>query len=342
MKGFWLTLGIIVIIAAAGIGGYYGYQYWTTRNTFLWGVTIRPHAIGNFTASLWKKQLNLAGDLKVNAARITWQYDAWYKGKEDPFGFQDNLLVTLKEKGAQVLLVIEPQPNKEIPDYYQEGYNNGYDIAKHYKGKIRYYQLMNEGGAQTIKSPTNNGQDPAVYDAAKYEIVKNYMRGLSDGISKADSNAIKIITISWTHTGFLDKITQDGIKFDWIGLDWYHWMGTIQDEKMADGQLFLDKLKSFKKPLIFIEVNNWPKKNQVDEAGQTDFITKTATWAWENKDLVKGFFVFELVDNINGGNDNGEFFGLVSATKKSKAKFVLGDPRPAYQAYQNLIKQYSK
>jgi hypothetical protein len=346
VKNFVLTLLIIVGAAALAVGGYFGYQKWFGQGPFLWGVTVRPHAVGNWNKNNWDKQTDHAKDLGINAARITWQYDASYKNKTNPIAFHDNLYETLKEKGMTPLWVVEPQPNKQITDYYKEGYDNGLAIASRYKGKVKYYQMMNEGGAQTIKSPTSNGQKTSDYDEAKYAIVREYMKGLSAGIKKGDSSAVRIITISWTHTGYLDKLAQDGIQYDWIGLDWYHWMGPIQDSKLDNGTMFVDKLKSYNKPLVFMEVNAWPKVGTVDVAAQSDFIQKTADWAWNNRKTakVRGFFVFELTDNVNVASDNGEHFGLVEATvvNAKKKDFDIVGPRASFNTFKEIIKKYGK
>lgn len=342
MKSFLLTLLVILAVAGLAVSGYFGFQAWFNQDAFMWGVNIRPHAIGDWTIKNWGKQMDLATALGINATRVTWQHDGYYKGRENPFAFGDALYDSLKENGIKMVLVIEPDPRGGITDYYKAGYDDGFSIAKHYKGKIKYYQMMNEGGAQSIKSPTANGQDASQYDEAKYAVVRDYMKGLSAGISKADGGAKKIISTSWTHTGYLDKIVQDGIKFDMIGLDWYDWMGPIQDKKMDNGTMLVDKLKSYKKQLVFMEVNAVPNKTVVNETKQADFISKTAEWAWANKSYVKGFFVLELVDNVNNDAANAESFGIVAASKDGKNKFSLGLPRPAYTAYQAIIKKYSK
>lgn len=344
MKNFLLILLVIVIIAGAGVGGYFGYQWWINRGEFMWGVNIRPHALGDWNKKNWGKQMDLTKELGINAARVTWQHDGSYKGDEDPFGFNDALYESLKENGMTMVLIIEPNPKGGITDYYQAGLENGQSIASYYKGKIKYYQMMNEGGAQSIYSPTANGQDASQYEADKYAPVRDYMKGLSEGITKADRQAIKIISVSWTHSGFLDKIVQDGINFDWIGIDWYDWMGPIGEKKMDAGGLYIDKLKSFNKPLVFMEVNAVPDKTIVDEAKQTDFITKTAEWAWANRSAyeIKGFFVLELVDNVNNDSPNAEYFGIVAATKVKKDDFDLEEPRQSYRAYQQIIQKYSK
>lgn len=342
MKSFLLTLLTILIVGVVTVGGYFGVQWFKNREAFMWGVNIRPHAVGDWNIKNWGKQMDLATALGVNGARVTWQHDGYYKGREDPFAFNDALYDSLIDNGIKMVLVIEPDPRGGITDYYQTGYDDGKSIASHYKGKIKYYQMINEGGAQSIKSSTANGQEASQYDEAKYIIVRDYIKGLSAGITKGDRSAKKIVSISWTHTGYLDKLVQDGIKFDWIGLDWYDWMGSIEEKKMDNGTLFVDKLKSYKKPLVFMEANAVPNKTVVNEAKQTEFISKTAEWAWANKSLVKGFFVLELVDNVNNNSANAESFGIVAASRNGRTKFDVDAPRPAYAAYQAIIKKYSK
>lgn len=352
MKSCLLFLLVILIIGAAGVGGYFGFQWWANRSEFMWGVNIRPHAIGNWCEKNWGKQMKLAAGLGINAVRLTWQHDGWYEDKEDPFGFNDALYKSLKENNISIVLVIEPDPKADITNYYQAGFEDGQSIASYYKGKIKYYQMMNEGGAQSINSPTAGGQNASEYVNAKYIPVRDYMRGISEGITQADPGAVKIVSVSWTHSGFLDKIVQDDIQFDWIGVDWYDWMGPIEGKKMDAGGLYIDKLKSFNKPLVFMEVNAVPSKaagggqtkTVVDATKQADFITQTAEWAWANRNSakVKGFFVLELVDNVNNDNPNSEYFGIVAATKVKKGEYDLNKPRQSYYVYQQIIKKYSK
>lgn len=355
-KTFFVVLLALIL---GGVGGFFAYKSITNSQNsqnkasknkdlksysepFQWGVTMRPNALGNYQPEIWQRQIKRATALGVGWARIGWDYE-----NADPFKRNDDVINALTNNGIQTLLVIEQDPKQEGKvDNYKDGYDDGFKIAGHYKGKIKFYQMINEGGATSIKAPTMSGQTADQYDDEKYKNVTEYLKGLSDGIAKADPDAWRIVSISFTHTGFIDRLISDNIKFDMIGIDWYDWMGPINEKKMDDGQMFTDKLKSYNKPLSFMEVNAVPSgvtknsksKKIVDENAQSDMISQTGQWACANRDYVKGFYVLELIDNANNPNDNAEYFGIISAEKATGGTYIPGEPRKAYNTYQNLIK----
>jgi hypothetical protein len=304
-------------------------------STFQWGVTMRPYAIGSYSTSKWSTQISKAHSLGVGWARVMWDYNC-----KKPFTENTQVIKALNKKHINTMLVIEHNPNDGNNNLYQQGYNEGKSIAKYYKGTVHYYQLMNEGGAQSIKSPTSNGQTVTDYNVAAYNQVRDFMKGLSDGITAGDPTAIKVVTISWTQVGFLDRIVKDGVNFNVIGLDWYDWMGSFASARLSNGKLLSDKLRSYGKPLIFAEVAAMPNasnKKNVNTANQQNFTMQTAQWAWDNRGFVRGFYAFELVDNAT--NPNPDYYGLISVIQK-KSKFVLSKVRPVYTAYEKFIKTH--
>lgn len=350
---------VLLALILGGVGGYFAYKSFVNKKgiqveasktkdlkgysePFQWGVTMRPNSLGNYQPESWQKQIKRALTLGAGWARIGWDYE-----NADPFKRNDEVINALTTNGVRTLLVIEQDPKQEGKvDNYKDGYDDGFKIADHYKGKIKFYQMINEGGAQSIKGPTMNGQTADQYDEEKYKVVSEYLKGLSDGIAKADPEAWRIVSISYTHTGYLDKLVTDNIQFDMIGIDWYDWMGPIAEKKMDDGQMFTDKLKSYNKPLNFMEINAVPSgatknsksKKIVDEEKQSDFISETAQWACKNQDYVKGLYVLELIDNVNNPNDNAEYFGIIPGKRVEGGAYVPGEPRKAYYTYQNVIK----
>ena len=310
--------------------------------TFQWGVTMRPYATGTYTSASWKKQIAQANKLGVGWARITWDYNGSAVAKNT------GIINALRSKKINVVLVIEHNPNGGDNDLYKQGYNDGKNISKALKGKVKYYQMMNEGGAQSLKSPTSNGQTKTDYNVNEYNKVRDYMKGLSDGISAGDTSAKKIVTISWTHVGFLDRLVSDGVKFDMIGIDWYDWMGSFGDSKISGGRYLYDKLRDYGKPLTFMEVAAMPSapngskaKTNVNTTNQTNFTIQTAQWAWDHRDSVKGFYAFELVDNANNPSAYKDYYGLVQGIK-SGTTGALGKIRPVFTAYQKFIKAHKK
>jgi len=112
-------------------------------------------------------------------------------------------------------------------------------------------------------------------------------------------------------------------------------------EKQQKLQELFDKLKSYKKPLIFMEVNADSKGKIVYPEKQAAFISEIGAWAWQNKDYVKGFFVLSLFDGVNNAREDAEYFGIVEAKKNPSGTYVPGKPRESFYAYQELIKKYA-
>lgn len=350
MKKFF----IVFIALAIGVGGgYFLYKHFYglgstnvktnksktlsefTDKDFKWGVTMGPSDLNNYSLDVWNKQIKTAVNLGIGWIRL--RYDSENK---DPFQRNDEEINTLQKNGLNVVLIIEQDIRDKGGDDYKDGYSDGNTIATHYKGKIKYYQMINEGGGESIKQPTLNGQDASQFDEEKYKKLTNYLKGVSDGIYAADPSAWRIVNMGWTHVGYLDKLAKDKINFDMIGIDWYGWMGDIGTKKLDNGQLLVDKLKSYNKPLIFMEVNADSKGKIVYENKQAEFIKQIGTWAYQNKDYVKGFFVLSLFDGVNNASDDAEYFGIVKAKQNSGGVNVPGDPRKSFYAYQDLIKQY--
>lgn len=308
---------------------------------FQWGVLMRPCAVGNYSAASWAEQVNKAKELGVGWTRIVYDYE-----NANPFARNDAIIDALKAKGINTMLVIEHNPAKGTSNMYGQGYNDGFSIASHYRGKVSFYQLANEGSAQVVKSGNPIGDSKSDFDEGKYQELLGYLKGLSDGISKADPNATKVVSMVFTHTGYLDRLRDDGLDYDVIGIDWYDWMGAFSAKRLGSGQLLYDKLRSFGKPLEFVEINILPKvgpdgkmRDQVDEQHQADYITAVGDWAFNHRDWVKGFYVLELVDNVNNPSPYKEYFGLIKGVMTATGG-SLGATRQAFGAYRDLIKSH--
>jgi len=339
---------IILIALAIGTGGgYFAYKFYLAKfsktlanfpEPFMWGVTMGPSDLNRYSSSVWQKQISTATDLGVDWIRLKFDSE-----NEDPFKRNDEEIKYLTKANLRVVLIIEQDASKNNAniDHYKDGYDDGFKIASHYKGKVKFYQMINEGGGGTIRQPTMSGQTEDQFDEEKYKIVTAYLRGVSEGIAKADPDAWRIVNMGWTHVGYLDKIVKDKIEFDVIGIDWYGWMGSFGEKKLENGQLLFDKLKSYKKPLIFMEVNADSKGKIVYPEKQAAFISEIGAWAWQNKDYVKGFFVLSLFDGVNNAREDAEYFGIVEAKKNPSGTYVPGKPRESFYAYQELIKKYA-
>jgi len=353
MKRIYLI--VLACLILGGGGGYYVWKYFsgkdgsasspsqstsgsadktTDNGEFMWGVDVNPSSIGNYNLETWNQQLYYVTLLKTKWIRLAFDNDPANK-----FTIFDEMIEAANAKGIDVFLGIgSTKPILDIKDTYKDGNTVGKEIATHYKGKIKYYQLMSEQGSTALKGPSYNGENESDYDKAKYEKVRQWMKGASDAIRKADSNAKLVITDQWTHTAYLDMLARDKVDYDIIGWDWYSGMGPMGERKLADGTLLVDKLKSFNKPIILAEVNFTPDvKTGTGQQAQSDFIKGIAEWAY-NSGYIKGFFVFKLVDYKPTKDNPNDCCALI----KFKSINKFGDMRQAFDTYAEIIKKYSK
>lgn len=355
MKRIFLT--VLVCLIVGGGGGYLAWRAFSGKisigsgsspsasvdstknssgssNEFMWGVDVNPSAIGNYNLETWTYQLAY-----VNLLGTKWIRLAFDNDPSNKFTIFDEMINAANTAGINVYLGLgSTKPILDIKDTYKDGNNVGKEIASRYKGKIKYYQLMSEQGSTALKGASYSGEKESDYDKAKYEKVRQWMKGASDAIRKVDPNAKLVITDQWTHTAYLDMLARDKVDYDIIGWDWYSGMGPMGERKLADGTLLVDKLKSFNKPIILAEVNFTPDvKTGTTQQAQSDFIKSMAEWAY-NSGYIKGFFVFKLVDYKPTADNPNDCCALI----KFKSINKFGDMRQAFSTYSSIIEKYSK
>lgn len=351
MKKFLIILLALII---GGVGGYFGYKKFfsedssssskhrtvTTENynePFMWGVNVNPSALRNYSLEGWNKQLKYVNELGASWIRLSFDNEPANK-----FEIYDEMINAADARNINVYLGLgSSKPIETIDDTYKDGYSVADEISRHYKGKIKYYQLMSEQGSGASYGPAYSGENESDYDPAKYNKAKEWMKGASTAIRKNDSNAYIVITDQWTHTAYFDMLIRDKIDFDIIGWDWFGDMGTMGEHKLTDGTLLVDKLKSFGKPIILAECNYRPGKTGMNENKQSDYIGSMADWAF-NSGYIRGFIVHELVDLKPTGDKPGDFYGLIEFKKTSDGGYTFGDKRKAFDTYKEIIAQYSK
>lgn len=342
MKRFGVVLFALIL---GGTGGYFAWRYLAGqsqastvfgehREPFMWGVDVNPSAIGNYNIETWTRQIKYVKELGAGWIRLSFDNEPANK-----FQIFDEMINYAKSQNLEVYLGLgSTKPVTSIDDTYKDGYKVASEVASHYKGKIKYYQLMSESGSTAIKGPQYSGENESDYDLAKYKKVKEWMRGASDAIRKIDPSAYLVITDQWTHYAYFDMLAKDKIDYDIIGWDWYSGMGAMGDRKLFNGMHLVDKLKSYNKPIILAEVNFTPDaRTGIDQQTQSNFIKQIAEWAY-NSGYIKGFFVFKLVDYKPTPSNPNDCCALV----KFKAINQFGDKRQAFDTYAEIIKKYSK
>lgn len=338
MKKIWLYLVLIVVVI---LGGLFIYLTLTSRAIlpkFMWGVTANPDSVRKYSSKSWKQEMTYITKLGVGWVRVG--YDNSVAGRAAKY---DNIVTAANENKVNVILQIDStKPISQIDNPYADGQKVGTEVATAFKGRVHYYQILNELGGTALKSGNMSGEKESDFDSIKYQKIRDWVDGATTAIKGIDPSAKTIITFHWTHYAMLDMLVRDNVKYDILGWDWYSDMGLMQDKKIADGTLLIDKLKSYNKPIILAEVNYQPKNpgSATDEAGQVKFIQQMADWA-RSTEAIKGFFVQELADAAPFGTQKASYFGLVKVKPiPDSSSYDFGDLKPAFMAYKDLVAKY--
>jgi hypothetical protein len=344
-------LAVIIGVLLAGIAAV-GYYVWINRQPaappvpgydvptgFKWGTQLRPYAANRYTDALMDQQLDLAQSLGVKWARLDWH-------NFNDFAWHDRIIDEANKRGIAVVLILEDiGVPSDVSDAPAKAKARAKEIATHFAGKIRYYQLFNEVSGTILKGPEYPGTDfKRDYDEAKYKEIRDWMKAAIAGIKDADGSAKTVVSSQWTQVAVIEELISDGIKFDIIGWNWFSDMmsGGYLDEPIVaetrDNKItLLEKLKGFGKPLWITELNYRPAAAGMDQTKQAEYLTRLATEIREGGDF-EAVFEFELMDQCEVNALGGEpvYYGLVSCAK-SGSVWTIGAKKKAFQAYKEVI-----
>lgn len=301
---------------------------------FRWGATINPYPIIAEKKGTIGQVLDLAQNLGLNTVRLSAQTI-----KPNGKVIVDEVLAQAKQRKIDVVLILDPPEgfqNVKADSGYKQGFAFAQDLAKHYRGKVKYYQLSNEPGGNSIKKDWS-GLTQDGYENGKYNIVIAWLKGVADAIGAEDPLAQRIITGHWLQVGFIERAIADGLKFEILGWDWFNEQTPIT--QLTDGGKPFDligKLASFGKPLWLMEAGLNGLKFSEDQ--RADYLKNFAQTIYQRSEF-SGFFAFTLIDEGHLLGSDGEKNGLVELLGDFNKGFSIGEPKPSYDVFQDLIKK---
>ena len=294
-----------------------------------------------FDANVFQKQVDNLKKLGVNHLRSNFE-----KNGMTPVKWANDLIVDSTQKNNWNLSFIVEDP---FGDFFSEAnYNSGYEWGKivgaQYPQKVDYYQLANEVSGTLISS--GNGMSNKDYDQKKYDIMKNYLMGLRDGIHEKDPNAKFIVSAHCVCYAIIDMLIEDGLEFDVIGWNWYSEMGDDLTKKQTDEVGIIDIPGHFAKTkkLFWITEVNQSGGDMDGEQKQADYLQRILDNSY-NSDSIDGVFIFRFADTIcTEGDQPTSHLGIIKDKKSNDTKSGcdIGDPKKAYYVVQNFIKKINK
>lgn len=303
----------------------------------VWTNAFAANPGEKFDENIFQKQVQLWKDLGMNNLRTNFERSGWQPLDK----FNDLMVKSAQDNNLKLTFIVESPFEDFFKDAnYDSGYKWGQLVGEKYSGKVGYYQLANEVSG-TVILPNRNGLKEEDYDPDKYKILKNYILGLSKGLKDADPNAKQIVSAHWLGLGVIDKLLNDGLDIDVIGWNWYSDMGEdITTKKLDEGDVLNipEHFAKYGKEFWITELNY----NAGDSSGedkQAEFL-KNFLDNCKNSGMVKGYFVYKLVDSIcTEGDKPTSHLGIVKDdfSNKTVSGCDIGETKKAFDIYKNFI-----
>lgn len=315
---------------------------------FIWGVATNYFVLNKpedpFQPQNIPKQIEYLKKLGVNFVKIKLEL------KDSGFTKENEIFVDkLIENNLGIFMVLEaPVVDFTKEASYQKAYDFGYKVAKTFKGRVSYYQLLNEVNGMAIK-PSHPGDKMSDYDLDKYKAVKNWELGLSSGIKKGDPEAKRVISANWLGTAIIEQLIKDGVEFEIVGWDWYSDMRGDPTHHILDtGRVYnIPKyFQKYHKEFWIVEANRVKgdiseKPGENGENLQAEYLKKLLNNIY-NSGEVDGFFFFRLSDEHSFEKRNpNEMWGLLTNKENPKTgKLEFDRPKEAFYVFREFIQKY--
>lgn len=138
-----------------------------------------------------------------------------------------------EREGIRILPVIVIPPNQysDESEAYAAAEPAMYSLSMAFDSHIDTWELGNEFDLYCVKSGANGGS-PADYDDQKYAVVRGLIRGMLDGLQEANPSGRSIVettqrTSRDLDNGFLQRLIDDGVRFDITGYHYYSRDGRV-------------------------------------------------------------------------------------------------------------------
>lgn len=232
-------------------------------------------------------------------------------------------LISLADRYRMVFLrsiELQPQATYSEDANYSMALNFAYQEAKQYKGRIKYYEAGNELDNWTGVKPYP-GFGPLSHKQDRYVLAKSFVQGLIDGIRAGDPGAkILVNSTGWCHFSFMQKLWQDGVRWDITALHWYEQFGDL--ESGCRGTNPIQVYASFGKPIWITEFNSTTSLKKDDPQQAAKWIEKFIARLKElsPKYKIEAAFIYELLDEPRKKGLESKF-GLVDAEGNKKPSF---------------------
>lgn len=239
------------------------------------------------------------------------------------------LIKLLSDRGMIYLRSLEQRPNDKISaeDNYKRGYQYGFQEARKYAGKIRYYEASNELDNWTKMA--GDGGTRIQFNAARFAQAREYLKGLIEGIHAADKQArVMVDDAGWCHYGFLQALWADGVRWDITAFHWYSDQGNVEKAGCRSANVAAIHAQ-FGVPVWITEFNKNKSKDHDETISAQwvgSFIQQINRIAHRYK--IQAAFVYELLEEPTLKHSGEQYYGIVDSN---------GVPKPTWNTMRRIL-----
>jgi hypothetical protein len=300
----------------------------------IWGATLRPYATGQVKGSL---------DLQFALLTQLFKDGVCARANIEKDMTVNDQIVSLKEQyNTRLLLILEEKIDfNQDQDYKKMANDLAEKIVTRYKGKVEYYQLMNEvTGVMYSKSEDTGPKFDAGYgltvDQKRYNNIALYTKTLNNAIKKIDPKAKTILSGHWVLIDPVLSLVKGGVDVDIIGWNWGSGLSDKPGIKTVDKFGIMNipqKVASIHRKFWLIEANKDDGSYGGKEQEQADYI-KTLATAVRDSTNVQGYFHFTLTDTTEEGPAGA--LGLVTIKKTGSKSWEIDKAKPAFTVLRDV------
>lgn len=216
---------------------------------------VGGHALvpGAYTKLPLERQIALLRALHLKTYRINVN-----PAHSNKFARLAHLLDLAQQNGIRLLpvVILPPQQFSDESSAYRDARHAVAAMARQFIGRVSIWEIGNEYDLYCVKKRMD-GASTDDYDTRRFKIVRGLIQGMLAGLHDGSPQSRSIVETTqrnrtWLDTGFLKRLTNDGVSFDIVGYHFYSNSGRIPGS--ADGENSLQALHAeFHKPIWITE-----------------------------------------------------------------------------------------
>jgi hypothetical protein len=192
------------------------------------GVTGHALVPGAYSRLSLERQIELLRALGLKTYRINVN-----PSHTNKFARLSRLLDLAQQNGVRILpvVILPPKQYSDEASAYHDARQEVAAMARQFDGRIGIWEIGNEYDLYCVKKHTD-GASTADYNTARFKVIRGLIQGMLAGLHDGSPASRSIVettqrTPTTLDSGFLQRLTEDGVAFDIVGYHFYSRTGRL-------------------------------------------------------------------------------------------------------------------